>query len=156
MRLSLIILTLSLFSCNTEKRIGKKVNKFGAENVLEYLQKNHKDLFVVKRDTVRDTVYTQTLKVDTVINWSTLQEYDTIYMEKERLRVSIRRVHDTLYVSGECLGDTIYIEKPCPEQIIPAVPYDNSGLLKKILFPLLFLLGLFAFWRFMVDSKQNG
>ena len=34
---------------------------------------------------------------------------DTITIEKERLRIKIRRIHDTLRVEGECRSDTITI-----------------------------------------------
>ena len=34
---------------------------------------------------------------------------DTITIERERLRIKIRRIHDTLIVDGECKSDTIRI-----------------------------------------------
>lgn len=37
---------------------------------------------------------------------------DTIIIEKERLRVKLKVSHDSIYVSGECLPDTIKISVP--------------------------------------------
>jgi len=57
---------------------------------------------------VRDTIYTERVVSDTVVV-STPQ--DTIVMEKERLRVRVVRINDTLRIEGECQTDTIYRTK---------------------------------------------
>jgi hypothetical protein len=152
----LLLLTVLLVSCDTEKQIGKKVNKYGAENVLGYLQAHRPDLFVTVRDTVRDTVYTKTLRVDTVVNWSTLQEYDTVYLTQERLRIKVTKVRDTLRITGECLGDTIYIEKPCPEKLLPAKDYRSSiTKLKSLILPLLLALAIICLWVVLTDRRKD-
>lgn len=69
------------------------------------------DTIVVPPTLVRDTVVTK--------------ERDTVLIEKDRIRIKIVRVNDTLMVEGECATDTIYrtIEVPV-EQL--AEPSKNS------------------------------
>ena len=54
---------------------------------------------------VRDTIYTERVVSDTVV---VSMPQDTIVMEKERLRVRVVRINDTLRIEGECEADTIY------------------------------------------------
>ena len=54
---------------------------------------------------MHDTIYTDRVVSDTIVV-STAQ--DTIVMEKERLRVRVVRINDTLRIEGECEADTIY------------------------------------------------
>ncbi len=54
---------------------------------------------------MHDTIYTDRVVSDTIV---VSKEQDTIFMEKERLRVRVVRVNDTLMIEGECAADTIY------------------------------------------------
>jgi hypothetical protein len=77
------------------------------------------EVTVEKRVTVHDTTYIETVKADTVFNTT----HDTVILEKEKLKVKYIRVKDSVYLSGQCEGDTIYksIKVPvyhtikCPE-----------------------------------------
>jgi len=54
---------------------------------------------------MHDTIYTDRVVSDTIV---VTKVQDTIVMEKERLRVRVVRINDTLRIEGECQADTIY------------------------------------------------
>ena len=57
---------------------------------------------------MHDTIYTDRVVSDTIV---VTKPQDTIVMEKERLRVRVVRINDTLRIEGECEADTIYRTK---------------------------------------------
>lgn len=68
---------------------------------------------------VRDTVLVPEYSVDTVFSAHT----DSVFIQNDRVQVKYIRRHDTIYIEGKCLSDTIYTEKliqvrvpvKCPE-----------------------------------------
>jgi len=66
---------------------------------------------------------------------------DTITIEKERLRIQIKRIHDTLKVEGVCMTDTIRIIEEV--ELPPVIKYEPRPTWQTILAWL--LAGLFAF-----------
>jgi hypothetical protein len=66
---------------------------------------------------------------------------DTITIEKERLRIKIKRIHDTLVVDGVCMTDTIRIIEEV--ELPPIIKYEPRPTWQTILAWL--LAGLFAF-----------
>ena len=66
---------------------------------------------------------------------------DTITIEKERLRIKIKRIHDTLMVDGVCMTDTIRIIEEV--ELPPVIKYKPRPTWQTILAWL--LAGLFAF-----------
>ena len=56
---------------------------------------------------IRDTIRTETVKHDT----SFVYQGDTVTITKDKLVIRYFRVNDTTYISGECKGDTVYLEK---------------------------------------------
>ena len=66
---------------------------------------------------------------------------DTITIEKERLRIKIRRIHDTLRVEGECRSDTIRITETI--ELPPVIKYEDRPWWSKWL--MWGLAGLFGF-----------
>ena len=85
---------------------------------------------------LRDTVYTNSIRVDTLAHFIS----DTITIEKERLRIQIKRIHDTLRVVGECRADTIEVIREV--QLPPTIEYRPSPKWKD---SVLFILGIFSF-----------
>jgi len=85
---------------------------------------------------LRDTVYTNSIRVDTLSHFIS----DTITIEKERLRIQIKRIHDTLRVVGECSADTIEVIREV--QLPPTIEYKPSPKWKD---SVLFILGIFSF-----------
>jgi hypothetical protein len=91
MRNLYILLALTtLVSCYTKKRA---IEKFCTNDTLEV--------------TFRDTVYTKTIKHDTAF----ISSVDTLTITKDKLRIKYIKYGDTIYLTGECIGDSIYIEK---------------------------------------------
>ena len=103
-QLSLILL---LSSCSAQWHLKKAVQK---------------DPMILKKDTlvVQDTLVVPPVVLkDTV----TLKQHDTITITKDRLRVKIVKVNDTLIIDAKCDSDTIVrtIE----------VPYDKIVYIEK-------------------------
>ena len=86
-----LLLISLLTSCSAQWHLKKAVQK---------------DPLILERDTlvVTDTVVTQPVAItDTV----TLKQQDTITLVKEKLKVRLVRVNDTITINAECASDTI-------------------------------------------------
>ena len=109
-----LILLSSLMSCSAQWHLKKAVQK---------------DPLILEKDTlvVTDTVVSPPVAItDTV----TLKQHDTIIIVKDRLKVQLVKVNDTITINAECASDTIisvvevpydkivYVEKEKPIQII--------------------------------------
>ena len=88
---------------------------------------------------VHDTIRTETIRTDTIFH----ESVDSVTIFKDKLKIVYRKVRDSVYINGECEGDTIYISKEI------SVPTQNKRLsfwelAKEYRFPLLiiFILGL--------------
>jgi hypothetical protein len=122
-----LILMLSLTSCSAQWHLKKAVLK---------------DPTILKKDTliVRDTVVTPPVAItDTVI----MKQHDTINLVKDRLKVSIVKVNDTITIDAICDSDTIISIVEVPYEKIIYV--EQESLLQKIqrlaLYFVLVLLG---------------
>ena len=126
-----------LTSCSSEWHLRKAIAK--DPSILQ-----PKELVLI--DTV---VITPSLRVDTLTYFRT----DTITIEKERLRVQIKRIHDTLRISAECQADTVRIFK---EVEVPGpVVYRPRAWYERILLPVAFVVFLLMFGRFIFDRWAN-
>ena len=107
--------------------------------------KYHLSRAIAKDPTILESV---AVKVDTTIitenkalrDTLILQRIDTITLQRNAVRVKIKRIHDTIQIEAECLPDTIRIQKVVN---VPQVVYkesDNS--IKYILTISFFLLYL--------------
>ena len=91
---------------------------------------------VVKVDT---TIITQNKAIrDTLI----LQRIDTITLERNAVRVKIKRIHDTIQIEAECLPDTIRIQKVVN---VPQVVYEEKKIKKKYIYLLIISIILYTF-----------
>jgi len=124
MRALLPFLILLLSACSAQWHIKKAI----AKDPSIFL--NNKAIVL------RDTVYTNSIRVDTLERFIG----DTITIEKERLRIQIKRIHDTLRIVGECRADTIEVVREV--QLPPTIEYKRSPKWKD---GVLFILGIFAF-----------
>lgn len=105
-----LILVLSLTSCSAQWHLKKAVQK---------------DPMILKKDTlvVQDTFVVPPVAItDTVI----LNQHDTITLVKDRLRVKIVKVNDTITIDAICDSDTIV-------RIIE-VPYEKIVYVEKATF----------------------
>lgn len=93
---TLILLAIFISSCSPQKRLDR-------------LYKNNPYLIEKQKDTIEvtktDTIITESVKLDTLI----VNVKDTVRIEKERLKVQLKYINDTLYFSGECEADTIVL-----------------------------------------------
>jgi hypothetical protein len=85
-----ILALLVISSCFTKK---KCVERFCVTDTLEV--------------TLHDTIRTETIRKDTAF----VYKGDTITIIKDKLVIRYFRTSDTTYISGECIGDSIYITK---------------------------------------------
>jgi len=102
-----LMLVLSLTSCSAQWHLKKAVQK---------------DPTILEKDTlvVTDTVVTQPVAItDTV----TLRQHDTITLVKEKLRVQLVKVNDTITINATCDSDTIIS--------IVEVPYEKIVYVEK-------------------------
>lgn len=139
----IIIFLLVLIACTPQRRFDRLVKKY------PYLLTS--DTLVV-RDTIRDTIRITIpeVEVDTIVNIKEL--YDTITIEKDRIKVQVWRVKDKVYINGKC--DTVYIEKPIERIVYRKIPvkyYEKTPwykiLLNNILGILLILLIVYITYR---------
>lgn len=103
------LIVLSFFGCSPEAKFQKAINNFGQKESAKYITEHYPEYFVNKADTVRDTVRIKTIHTDTII--SIKNTTDTIKIIKDKLKIQMYIRHDSIFVSGECKGDTIYVEK---------------------------------------------
>lgn len=136
---------LILLSCTPQRRFDRLVKKY------PYLLTS--DTLVV-RDTIRDTIriVIPEVQIDTIVNIKEL--YDTVIIEKDRIKVKVWRVKDKVYINGKC--DTIYIEKPIERIVYRKIPikiYEKTPwyktLLNNILGILLLLLVIYTIYKFI-------
>ncbi|TRZ49289.1 hypothetical protein D4S03_08490 [bacterium] len=103
-------LVLFLIACSPEKRLARLVDL-------------HPELKQSDTITIRDTISIPMIQADTVLHIDSL--FDTVIIEKDRLQVSVLRLHDTLYLQGKCKADTVIIEKKVPVETIVTVKPDR-------------------------------
>ena len=113
-----IFLIVLIISCSPQTRFNRLIKK-------------HPELLtndtITVYDTIRDTIIIEVPKVETDTSLHIDSIYDTVYIEKERLKIKIVRKLDSIYVDGKC--DTIYIEKPFEkiiERKIPVKYYEKK------------------------------
>lgn len=122
----LVLLVVLLSSCSSQKR---------ANTYLRWAISADPSILQPKELVLIDTVViTPSLRVDTLTYFRT----DTITIEKERLRVQIKRIHDTLRISAECKADTVRIVKEV--QLPPVVKYAPKKWWERVPLPVLLLL----------------
>ena len=104
-----LTLVLSLTSCSAQWHLKKAV---------------HKDPTILEKDTlvVTDTVVSPPVAItDTV----TLKQHDTITIVKDRLRVQLVKVNDTVTINAICDSDTIISIVEVPYEKIVYVEKDT-------------------------------
>lgn len=74
---------------------------------------------IVRYDTVR--VVTPSVKYDT--SFIDRELHDTVYISKDKLKIKLWQVYDTVYVEGECESDTIYAVR---EVKVPVIYYKDD------------------------------
>jgi hypothetical protein len=128
-----ILIALLIASCSPQARFTRLVEK-------------HPELITTDSITIHDTVrvVVPEVKVDTVVKVNDL--LDTIYIEKEQLKVKVWMKGDDVFIEGKC--DTVYIDKII-ERRIPVRYYEKTPEWKRLLNNLLPILIIFAIVYFV-------
>jgi hypothetical protein len=111
--LLIALICLSFASCSIESRTKRKISR--AERKIEKLTIKYPQL--LKQDTIHEKIeiITPAVKLDTIHR---IIYGDTVYMDKDRLKVKYVIQNDTLLLSAECESDTIIKEISIPFQQI--------------------------------------
>ena len=128
-----LILVSSLMSCSAQWHLKKAVRK---------------DPTIMEKDTlvVRDTVVSPPVAItDTV----TLKQHDTITVVKDRLKVQLVKVNDTVIIDAVCDSDTIVTIVEVPYEKVVYV--EKATLLDK--FKDLILAGVILLGCFIVVGR---
>jgi len=105
-KLVLLIIVVLLLGCSPQKRLTRLLTK-------------HPDLMKSDTTYVIDSFFFDKISVDTVFKWADVRINDTITITKDKIVTKIIRLPgDSVYVSSEYMGDTIFIEKPIIRTIV--------------------------------------
>ena len=112
-----LLIALLIASCSPKDRFTRLIEK-------------HPELLTVDSVTIHDTVrvVVPEVKVDTFVKVEAL--LDTVYLEKEQLKVKVWMKGDQVFIEGKC--DTVYIDKII-ERKIPVKYYEKTPWWKKLL-----------------------
>ena len=140
--LLIALICLSLSSCSIESRTKRKIRR--AERKIEKLTIKYPQL--LKHDTIHEKIeiITPAVKLDTIHR---VVHGDTVYLDKDKLRIKYIIQNDTILLSAECKSDTIYKEISIPFQQIVVkkrsiIDRIGSGF-KSLMYLLIFL---FLIW----------
>lgn len=130
----LIPLVFLIVACSPVKRFNRLIEK-------------HPYLLTIDSVTIHDTirVVVPEVHVDTFVKVEAL--LDTVYLEKDQLKVKVWMKGDNVYIQGQC--DTVYVDKII-ERKIPVKYYEKLPWWKKLLnntlaFLIIFAIVYFAF-----------
>jgi hypothetical protein len=117
MKFIILSTLLILCSCTPQRRFERLITRHPELLTTQY---------IVVRDTIRITV--PEVHVDTIVDKQTL--VDTIYLEKEQLKVKVWMKGEKVYIQGKC--DTVYIDKMITTKV-PVKIYEKTPVWKKII-----------------------
>ena len=127
-----LIIALLLTSCSAQWHLKKAVQK---------------DPLILERDTlvVTDTVVTPPVAItDTV----TLKQQDTITLIKERLKVQLIKVNDTITINATCESDTIISVVEVPyEKIVYVEKETFFDKIKTLIYLLIIITFVYVIYR---------
>ena len=99
-----LIILLILTSCATSKK--KCIEKYCTNDTTTIV--------------VRDTIYTESVKHDTTFS----ERIDSVFIQKDRLRIVYKKRDSIITIEGECLSDTIYYTKTIEVPHIIEKPFE--------------------------------
>jgi hypothetical protein len=111
----IFIFSILLSSCCTTRLC--KIDR--AEKKILKLTEKFPEL--IDKDTIlfQDTIRIESVLVDTTFVDDPFLDSDTIIVIKDKIKIKYIRKDSLIYLSGECEGDTIFIEKEIPvEKVI--------------------------------------
>jgi len=122
----LISVVFLLQSCGAKYHLSRAIAK--DPTILESVAVKLDTTIITENKAIRDTLI--------------LQRIDTITLERNAVRVKIKRIHDTIQIDAECLPDTIRIQKVVE---VPQVVYEEKKIKKKYIYLLIISIILYTF-----------
>ena len=116
---------------------------------LNRLLTRHPELKIPDTIVINDTMTIPQVEADTIIYIDSIR--DTVILQKDRLEITLNRIHDTLYIRGKCKADTVIINRTIPvekikivkpdklDNLIAAIPWLISGLITIVVLGFFFL-----------------
>lgn len=103
----IISVVFLLQSCGAKYHLSRAIAK--DPEILEQVAVKVDTTIITENKAIRDTLI--------------LQRIDTITLERNAVRIKIKRIHDTIQLDAECLPDTIKIQKVVN---VPQVVYKEA------------------------------
>ncbi|PLX08121.1 MAG: hypothetical protein C0596_07425 [Marinilabiliales bacterium] len=103
---AIILTALIISSCTPQKRLSRLIAL-------------HPELTTPDTVKITDTIITKKTLIDSAFHRFRIK--DTITIEKDKLRLEIVEIFDTIYIQAQCDPDTIILEK-----VIPIEKIQNS------------------------------
>ena len=77
---------------------------------------------------VRDTIEIHDVAIDTSFVFNERVRFDTIIIQKEKLKIQYIKRDSLIYLTGECEGDTIYIDREIPIEriVVKQTPIEDK------------------------------
>jgi hypothetical protein len=94
--LLIVSAAIFLFSCTPQKRLNRLIAL-------------HPELKTTDTIRIQDTTIIPATRIDTAFHESKLN--DTVIITKEKLKLKLHRIHDTVYVEAEREADTVIVVK---------------------------------------------
>ena len=141
----LVLAILLLGSCSPQRRLNRLI-------------RNHQELSQLDTITITDTTILPEIRIDTVVHHSTLK--DTLIITKEKLKLQLIEINDTIYIEAYHEPDTVVFTKEIPVERI--IYKETESKLKtallKFKYYLLFVVGfivLVIILRFFLKKQNN-
>jgi hypothetical protein len=125
-RAVLIGLLFLLQGCGARYHLNRAIAK--DPQILDSVVLKVDTLIITQKEEVRDTLI--------------LQKIDTITLERNGVRIDLRRVYDTIEIDVQCPSDTIRISK---EIRVPQLVYKEKNFDRKYLYILIISIILYTF-----------
>jgi hypothetical protein len=109
-----ILLLIVITSCATSKK--KCIEKYCTNDTTTIV--------------VRDTIYTESVKHDTTFS----ERIDSVFIQKDKLRIIYKKRDSIITIEGECLSDTIYYTKTIEVPHVIEKPFEFKWWIYLIIF----------------------
>lgn len=121
-----VLIGLLFWSCGAKYHLNRAIAK--DPQILDSVALKVDTLIITQKEEVRDTLI--------------LEKVDTITLERNGIRIDLRRVYDTIEVDVQCPSDTIRIQK---EIKVPQLIYQEKNFDRKYLYILIISIILYTF-----------
>jgi len=140
LKISLLLVLSTQTGCSPSARLNRLLTR-------------HPELMISDTIVISDTMTIPQVEADTAFYLDSI--HDTIILHKDRLEITINRIHDTLYIRGKCKADTVIIHRTVPvekikiikpdklDQLISKIPWIISGLICLLISAIIILLKFF-------------